>query len=186
VSEALLDAMPPGGWTTNDLDRMPVSNTRYELTDGALTATPSPSNLHQMLLIKLGARMDAEVPEPYTVTGDVEIRFARQLTRIPDLMVVQTQQPGRHWFAPAEVLVAVEIESPGNHIEDRTTKPAIYARFGIPQYWRIEPEPLRVTTYRLGEGDAYPRDRNRDRLTVTEPFELDVPLADLLPRWARR
>ena len=74
MSEALLDAMPPGGWTTNDLDRMPVSNTRYELTDGALTATPSPSNLHQMLLIKLGARMDAEVPEPYTVTGDVEIR----------------------------------------------------------------------------------------------------------------
>ena len=64
MSEALLDAMPPGGWTTNDLDRMPVSNTRYELTDGALTATPSPSNLHQMLLIKLGARMDAEVPEP--------------------------------------------------------------------------------------------------------------------------
>ncbi len=186
MSEALLDAMPPGGWTTDDLDRMPVSNTRYELTDGALTVSPSPSNLHQMLLIKLGARMDAEVPEPYTVTGDVEIRFARQLTRIPDLMVVQTEQPSRHWFAPAEVLVAVEIESPGNHIEDRTTKPAIYARFGIPQYWRIEPEPLRVTTYRLGEGDTYHETGTGDRLTVTEPFELDVPLADLLPRWARR
>jgi Uma2 family endonuclease len=84
------------------------------------------------------------------------------------------------------VLVAVEIESPGNHIEDRTTKPAIYARFGIPQYWRIEPEPLRVTTYRLGEGDTYHETGTGDRLTVTEPFELDVPLADLLPRWARR
>lgn len=116
----------------------------------------------------------------------VEIPFARQLTRIPDLMLIRSDAPERHWFAPAEVVVAIEIESPGNHIEDRTTKPAIYARFGIPHYWRIEPHPLTVTTYRLGEGDTYHETGRGDRIRLNEPVELDVPLVDLLPRWARR
>ncbi len=186
MSEALLDVMPSGGWSTDDLDHMPVSNIRYELTDGALTVSPSPSNLHQSLAGMLFARLVGQTPESYVATQAVEIRFARQLTRIPDLMIVQSEQPERHWFAPAEVLVAIEIESPGNHIEDRTTKPAIYARFGIPHYWRVEPEPLRVTVYRLGEGDAYHETGAGDRLNVTEPFPLDLPLVELLPRWARR
>jgi Uma2 family endonuclease len=186
MTEALLDVMPPGGWTTDDLDRMPVSNIRYELTDGAMTVSPSPSNLHQHLSGMLMARLADEVPPGLEVAQAVEIRFARQLTRIPDLMLVRSDQPDRHWFAPAEVVVAVEIESPGNHIEDRTTKPAIYAQFGIPYYWRIEPKPARVTVYRLGEGDAYTEVSRGDRLRVDEPFALDIPLTELLPRWARQ
>jgi Uma2 family endonuclease len=186
MTEALLDAMPAGGWTTEDLDRMPVGNVRYELTDGALTVSPSPSNLHQHLSARLAARLEAVAPPGLEVAIAVEIRFARQVTRIPDLMLVRSDDPGRHWFAPAEVAVAIEIESPGNHIEDRTTKPAIYARYGIPHYWRIEPQPLTVTTYRLGEGDTYHETGRGERLGVSEPFDLDVPLVELLPRWARR
>lgn len=185
MSEALVDEMPTGGWTTDDLDRLPVSNVRHELTDGALTMSPSRSNLHQAVSVRLAARLEEAVPEASAVASAVEIRFARQLTRIPDLMVVRSDEPGRHWFAPSEVLVVGEIESPGNHVEDRVTKPALYARFGIPYYWRIEPKPLRVTTYRLGEGDAYHEVGSGDRLTVAEPFALDLPLTDLLPSWAR-
>jgi Uma2 family endonuclease len=184
MSEPLI-AIPPGGWTVDDLDELPVSNYRYELTDGALSVAPSPSNLHQMLAIRLGAALDAILPEPFAMAGAVDIRFARQLTRIPDLMVVRSEDPGRHWFAPAEVAVAIEIESPGNHVEDRTTKPAIYAQFGIPHYWRIEPSPLRVTTYRQGRGDAYAPTTTGDRIAVAEPFAVDLDLTALLPRWAR-
>lgn len=186
MTEALLDAMPAGGWTTDDLDRMPVSNIRYELTDGAMTVSPSPSNLHQSIAVRLAVHLEDVAPDTITVASAVEVRFARQLTRIPDLMLVTTDEPARHWFAPSEVLVAVEVESPGNHIEDRTTKPTIYARFGIPHYWRIEPEPPKVTTYRLGEGDTYHETGSSNRLAVTEPVKLDIALAELLPRWAGR
>jgi len=116
----------------------------------------------------------------------VEVRFARRLTRIPDLIVIRSDELGRHWFAPGEVVVAIKIESPGNHVEDRTTKPAIYGKFGIPHYWRIEPDPLRATIYRLGAEDKYREIRQCERLRVSEPFELDIPLAELLPSWARR
>jgi Uma2 family endonuclease len=184
MSQPLIET-PPGGWTTDDLDALPVGNYRYELTDGALSVAPSRSNLHQMLAVRLASALEEVVPEPFVVAAAVEIRFGRQLTRIPDLMVVRSEEPGRHWFAPAEVAVAIEIESPGNHVEDRTTKPALYAQFGIPYYWRIEPAPLRVTTYRQGQGDAYVPATTGDRIALAEPFPVDLDLTALLPRWAR-
>jgi hypothetical protein len=39
--------IPSGGWAVEDLDALPESHYRYELTDGALTVSPSPSSLHQ-------------------------------------------------------------------------------------------------------------------------------------------
>jgi hypothetical protein len=46
VTDALL-VIPSGGWTVDDLDALPESHYRYELTDGALTVSPSRSSLHQ-------------------------------------------------------------------------------------------------------------------------------------------
>ncbi|MGH3805621.1 MAG: Uma2 family endonuclease [Pseudonocardiaceae bacterium] len=130
--------------------------------------------------------MEAAAPESLAVTQAVEIRFGRQLTRIPDVLVVRSDEPGRHWFAPSEVLVAIEIESPGSHLEHRATKPALYARYGIPHYWRIELEPPLVSTYCIGHGDAYQMTGSSLRLASSEPFALDIAIADLLPRWAGR
>lgn len=185
MTDALL-VIPPGGWTVDDLDALPESHQRYELTDGAITVSPSPSSLHQAVAMRLGVRLEVAAPEPLAVTQAVEIRFGRQLTRIPDILVVRSDQPGRYWFAPSEVLVAVEIESPGSHLEDRTTKPVLYARYGIPHYWRIELDPPLVTTYGVGHGDRYRVTGVGEHLKVTEPFDVDIPLADLLPRWTGR
>jgi Uma2 family endonuclease len=179
-------AVPVGGWTVEQLDTWPESHTRYELTDGALTVSPSPSSLHQAVSGRLYALLDDVASADLAVTQAVEIRLGRQLTRIPDLLVVRSDDPARHWFAPAEVLLAVEIESPGSHAEDRITKPALYARHGIPHFWRVELEPIAVRQYRLGSGETYREAGSSDeRLAATEPFPVDVALADLLPRWAR-
>jgi Uma2 family endonuclease len=178
--------IPDGGWTVDDLDAFPESHRRYELTDGALTVSPSPSSLHQFVAGHLLMRLTAVAPEPLAVTQGVEIRFGRQLTRIPDVLVVRSPQPERHWFAPSEVLVAVEIESPGSHLEDRATKPALYARYGIPHYWRIELQPPLVSVYGIGQGDCYQMTGAGPRLSVSEPVIVDIAIAELLPRWAGR
>lgn len=175
---------PPDGWTVDDLDAMPVSNYRCELTDGALSVSPSPSNLHQSVAAYLFVELARLAPEPYRIAQAVEVRFARQLTRIPDVLVVRSDQPGRHWFPPGEVLLAVEIESPGSHIEDRTVKPGLYSRFGIPHFWRIELDTQKMNVYDLGTGADYRLRSATDRVTVEEPFPVDLALADLLPRWA--
>ena len=178
--------VPPGGWTVDDLDQWPESHVRVELTDGALTVSPSPSSVHQAVSGRLFAMLDNSAPDDLAVTQAVEIRMARRTTRVPDLLVVRSDQPKRHWFAPAEVLLAIEIESPGSHAEDRVLKPALYARYGIPHYWRIELEPIRVRLYGLGSGDTYREvGGGEDRLKADEPFPVDLALTDLLPRWAR-
>lgn len=186
MTEAHEITRPPGGWTVDDLDNWPESHVRYELTDGALTVSPSPSSLHQAVALLLGAYLTNAAPPDLAVTQAVEIRFARQLSRIPDLLVVHSEQPGRHWFAPAEVLLAIEIESPGSHIDDRVTKPALYARYDIPHYWRVELEPMTIHRYEPGHGESYALGGiDKERLVSDEPFPVDVALTDLLPRWAR-
>lgn len=150
MTEAHTITMPPGGWTVDDLDSWPETHVRYELTDRALTVSPSPSSLHQAVAIRLGARLDELAPPTQPVTQ------------------------------------AVEIGSPRSHTEDRVTKPAIHARHGIPHYRRVELEPLRIRLHRLGAGDGYRETGGgEERRTAGEPFDVDVPLPDLLPRWAR-
>jgi len=185
MTEAHAITAPSGGWTVDDLDRWPESHVRYELTDGALTVSPSPSSLHQALALQLGVQLDALAPTHLAVTQAVDIRFARQLTRVPDLLVVESDQPARHWFAPAEVLLAIEIESPGSHTEDRVTRPSIYARYGIPNFWRIELDPLTVHVYRLGDDKYREVATAADLLVRDEPFPIELVVAELLPRWAR-
>ena len=87
---------------------------------------------------------------------------------------------------PLAVTQAVEIESPSSHLEDRATKPALYAHYGIPHYWRIELEPPLVSVHSIGHGDCYQMTGAGPRLTVAEPLAADFAVADLLPRWAGR
>ena len=177
--------IPPDGWSTDDLDALPVSHVRYELTDGALTVSPTPSSPHQTLAGLLLAHLHQLAPTPYAVTQAVEIRFSKRLTRIPDVLVVRSDEPTRHWFDPSEVVVAIEIESPGSHTEDRVTKPALYATHAIPHYWRIELKPELVVRQYRADGDGYRQVGGGPRLTTDEPFPVNLALADVLPHWAR-
>lgn len=100
--------------------------------------------------------------------------------------MVRSDEPWRHWFAPSEVVLAVEIESPGSHVEDGVVKPALYAAHGIPSFWRIELGPIRARWYGPdGAGNYRELDCPVERLVADAPFPVDVPLVDLLPPWAR-
>jgi hypothetical protein len=73
----------------------------------------------------------------------------------------------------------------GSVTEDRITKPAVYARAGIPHYWRLESADegeLALYVYRLA-GDVCTEAacfRGDDRVEIDEPLRLRFPLAALL------
>lgn len=58
-------------------------------------------------------------------------------------------------FAPEDMLLAVEVASPSTVTQDKTLKAEVYARAGIPTYWRIELDegPI-LYVYELN-GDTY-------------------------------
>src|SRR5579884_2200285 len=46
-------------WTVDMLDALPDDGQRYELIDGELFATPAPSDVHQLVIVELLARLHA-------------------------------------------------------------------------------------------------------------------------------
>ncbi len=67
----------------------------------------------------------------------------------------------------------IEIASPSTARYDRNRKKAVYAGFGIPAYWIVDPDPERpsITEYRLA-GDAY---REIGTAAGPEPFVAEAP-----------
>lgn len=70
---------------------------------------------------------------------------------------------------PVDVVLAVEVMSPGSVSNDRVAKPALYAAAGIPHVWRPELDPLLLVTHVL-DGDAYRvHARFDDAVSVEQP-----------------
>lgn len=177
MSEPLV-AMPPDGWSVDALDALPESHYRYKLTDGALTVSPSPSSLHQFVAAPTGdgagrrggpsACRDPGGGDPLRQPTDPDTRCVGGPSAL-----VRTPR-GR---------AAVEIESPGSHVEDRVTKPALYAAHGIEHYWRVELDSPAAMAYQLA-GGTYRAAALADRLVTRYPVAVDLSVADLLPPWA--
>jgi Uma2 family endonuclease len=176
------DRPAPGEWTTDDLDALPDDGRRLELIDGVPFVSPSPTTGHQRLAGRLFAALDALCPSDISVTQAVDVRVNRRRSLCPDVMVVTAEATERNvsHYLPTEVLLAVEIVSPGSLAMDRIMKPALYAEAGIPCFWRVETEGgVRVATYRLDAGtDTYTSTGEFDDVIhVAQPFALSLPIA---------
>ncbi|WP_170323470.1 Uma2 family endonuclease [Cryptosporangium phraense] len=177
--------MPQGGYTVADLLAMPETHTRIELTDGALTVSPSASSAHQYVAMMLGARLEDARPETYAVNQDVDVHLSERTTRRPDVLIVRSGI-SRAWpyYAGEDLVVAVEIESPTSGRMDRIVKPLVYADYKIPYYWRIEinTEPVAIV-HHLKYG-GYVEVSRGPRIEVSEPFPFSVDLTELMGRYA--
>ncbi|MEV4823081.1 Uma2 family endonuclease [Micromonospora sp. NPDC049274] len=60
------------------------------------------------------------------------------------------------WAAVTEIVLVVEIVSPGSEAMDSVTKVREYASAGIPQYWVVDRDGAQtVTLHRLGGDGSY-------------------------------
>ena len=179
------------GWTVADLDRIPEDNHRYELIDGVVHVTPSPSDEHQEAGNVLWALLRAAVPSGLRVTTAVGVVIAPDTFLIPDVLVVHGDKPSKRGDFPAEeVLLAVEVVSRSTGSMDRWHKPHLYAQAGIRSYWRLELEPLHLVAYRLDASGGESGEREYvqlarveagQRFVATEPFPVEFDPAALLP-----
>jgi len=172
-------------WTAEDLDNLPDSY-RYEIVDGALIMTPSPTTQHQELAHVLTAFVRAVVPRGWSAISDVDVVLTedQRNTRRPDVVVYNRKHSGSK-LRPEDVRLVVEIVSGGSKTEDRVTKPVVYAEAGIPCYWRVEQEPvLSIVEYQLTElGKYYEHSPRAGVFTVDKPWPIEIDL-DALAREA--
>jgi Uma2 family endonuclease len=144
--------------TVADLDSMPDDGNRYEIIDGELFVSRSPSLEHQRvsgnIFLTFGFFLrDNPIGEIISTPGVI---FSDHSAVIPDLVYIsqgrrQEIAAGRH-VAGAPDLV-IEIVSPGgeNEHRDRFAKRQLYAKYGVKEYWLVVLETRTIECYVLDE-----------------------------------
>ena len=179
-------AIPPeGGFTAEDLDRLPDLPAHAELIDGSLVLV-SPQRLFHMTVIDLLLRgLRLACPPDLRVYREMTVTLGPRQRPEPDVLVVNASAvtgPDLTTFAPADVLLAVEVVSPDSEERDRRRKPELYAEAAIPYFWLVEEENGRpvvfshtldpVTRRYVADGV------HRERLELSVPYAIDIDLTE--------
>jgi Uma2 family endonuclease len=117
----------------------------YELDEGELILTPSPTPRHNIIYMRLWAALRAFVKEHHlgVVVTELDFRLARDTVRKPDVAFIGgNQMKGFHLDrTPVEgpPTLAVEVISPGNLAQDTRKKVRQYLSAGTQSVWLIYP-----------------------------------------------
>ncbi|MBI3028464.1 MAG: Uma2 family endonuclease [Candidatus Rokubacteria bacterium] len=159
--------------TYKQYEALPADGRRYELHEGELSITRTPSPHHQRISGNLIMVLWQHVKEHRLG----QVYFSPIDCILSDITIVQ---PDLLYLDPTRLslisdrgiegapTLVVEITSPPTTIIDRSTKPLLYAKYGVPHYWIVDPEAHAVEAYVLSEG-AY---QLSARVAGSEPVSL--------------
>ncbi|MFY1687749.1 Uma2 family endonuclease [Plantactinospora sp. WMMB782] len=153
----------PAVVTLDDLAAMIAADRhghRYELSpEGALSIMPPPDSEHAAIASRLlvWLAMAGWPAEQVLQAAGVRIPGPDgDGGRIPDLTVWARPQPRTVWLALADLVLVIEIVSPGSAAMDEVVKRREYAHAGIPRYWVVERDAAQtVTLHVLGPDRSY-------------------------------
>lgn len=169
-------------FTYDDYALLPEDR-RYEVIDGELFVTPSPSLLHQAVSERIGYALSQHLKRTgagviFYAPCDVVLSVHDVVQ--PDILVVTTEQRAilSDKFVAGAPSLVVEVLSPSTESRDRVAKAKRYAAFGVREMWLVDPAENTIEVL-TNEGDGFRRARlyaeiDVVRSTILEGFELDV------------
>ncbi len=141
--------------TYEDYCLLSTDGKRHEIIDGEHFVTPSPLTLHQRVVMRLGYHLMAYLhdhPLGEVFSAPFDVVFSRFDVVEPDLLYISKDRSSivtRKNVQGAPDLV-VEVLSEGTAHIDRDTKLKLYSRFGVREYWVIDPEAPSAEIHRAG------------------------------------
>ncbi len=157
-------------FTYNDYLLLPEDK-RYEIIEGELYMTPSPKTSHQRVLGRLFTIFTTFVREKgrgEIFIAPYDVVLSQHDIVQPDILFVSYER--RHLITELNLQgtpdLIVEILSPSTQERDKELKKKLYARFGVREYWIVDPDKriiqifiLRKSGYGLkgtyGEGESF-------------------------------
>jgi Uma2 family endonuclease len=142
--------------TVADLDIMPDDGNRYEIIEGELFVSRSPTLTHQSVSGNLFRSVDTyliqnPIGRLWLTPGVIFSEFSGV---IPDLVFVSHER--RNEIASGDRIIGapdlvIEIVSPGaeNARRDRLAKRQLYGKYGVTEYWIVDFEKRTVEVYLL-------------------------------------
>jgi len=131
--------------TYNDYLSLPDDSKRYELYDGELYMVPSPRVKHQRIYRKLILILDQYVEKNKLgeiLSAPLDVVFDEENFLQPDIIFISNERSdiiGEKNITGAPDLV-IEILSPSTEYRDRGHKLQTYCRYGVREYWLVDPE----------------------------------------------
>jgi Uma2 family endonuclease len=138
---------------------LPDDGKRYQVIEGELIVSPAPRTSHQRIVLRL-----AMLLEPYVdmhslgaiYIAPTDVVLAPSTVVQPDIAFVRSD----HLDAITDLNIqgppdlCIEVLSPGTEATDRERKRALYARYGVPEYWIVDPVRRSVSLF-VREGERY-------------------------------
>jgi Uma2 family endonuclease len=178
--------------TYEDLVALPPE-VRAEIVDGTIAVQPSASFQHGEIAAGLAVEVRAPFghgrggPGGWWITSAFDVRLDAHDVVRPDIVGWRrARMPVKPEAPPADVVPdwICEVLSPSNGRHDRRTKKALYARFGVPHYWIVDPELRLLEAYTLQPSGLWLEtgiydETSRARIAPFDAIELD--LANVFP-----
>lgn len=149
---------------------IPDDGFNYELVSGVVVMSPSPIPRHQAVAGEIFTQIALFLRSNPVgqVLAEIDVflgrdEAGRDLVYKPEVVFLTDEQWARVGDRIAEPpAVTVEVISRGSRQLDTKTKKQDYERFGVREYWLIDPERRTMTFYRLQDGryvEAAPADQ---------------------------
>ncbi len=143
-------------WDRARWEDLPDDGNRYEVIEGVLYMSTSPSSFHQWITKRIARVLMAQIddsgigvtfwaPLGVFMPGCDPVQPDLFVVRTDELAIVQTRIEG----VPS---LLVEILSPSNSSADTDVKRRAYARAGVPEYWIVRPARRDVLVYSQPDG----------------------------------
>ena len=129
--------------TASEFLALPETTLPHELLNGEVTMSPAPTLEHQRLLLRLAKLLERIVPNEEVFITPVDLYLDESNVLQPDLVWVAEGSAVKSldikYLKGAPDLV-VEIFSPGTVRRDKKDKFRQYEKFGVREYWMLDPD----------------------------------------------
>jgi Uma2 family endonuclease len=139
--------------TYQDFLDMPDVGKHYELIEGELVLNPSPITRHQQIAFKIALRIQTCFDDHgggEVFMSPLDVVLADDVVLEPDVMVIRDERRsivGEKNIQGAPNIV-VEVLSDRTRRRDEILKRKLYERFGVEEYWIVDPAIDTVKIYR--------------------------------------
>lgn len=171
-------------WTYSEfMQAFPVTTQKMEIINKKLYIMPSPNRLHQKILRQLSIAFTLfteknDLGEVYFSPFDVKLDEENVVQ--PDILFIAkvhydilTKQG-----ASGTPDLVVEVLSPANYKAERERKKETYRKFGVTEYWEIQPK-TQVVSVEILEENTYKlfseaQEKGKVKSSILEGFEIEI------------
>lgn len=172
--------------TYDDYQHLPDDGNRYEIIDGELFMTPAPKMYHQDIIGNIYYHIrkfleKTNLGKVYVSPADVVLSMTDVVE--PDLFFISKERS--EIITKKNVVAApdlvVEILSESTAAIDRNRKKDLYGKYGVKEYWIVDPEQAAIEQYILRDGFFELNDEltSSDKLNSKIIEHFSIPLKEV-------